>query len=144
MAAVNDILFVLDTSVALSWAFEDEVSPYTEEVLNSLTRGKAIVPSIWPLEVSNALVVAERRKRLKEAETTRFLTLLFHLPIIVEAEPLTRVFNGIVQLARRYGLSTYDAAYLDLAMRLGLPLATQDEDLRQATSFCGVTVFTSS
>jgi len=135
---VSDILFVLDASVALSWAFEDEVSPYTDAVLSSLSRGKAIVPSIWPLEVGNALVVAERRGRLKEADSTRFLALLFKLPIVVEAEPLVRVFDGIVQLARKYDLSTYDAAYLDLAMRLGIPLTTQDESLRRAASLCGV------
>lgn len=72
--------FVMDASVTLAWAFEDEVTPYTEAVLDKLTRSRAVVPALWPLEVGNALVVAERRGRLKEADTVRFLTLLRQLP----------------------------------------------------------------
>jgi len=135
---------VLDASVAVAWAFEDETTPYTEAVLEFLIRGRAVVPSIWLLEVSNALVVAERRNRLKEADTTRFLLALSQLPIAVEAESAAQVFGSTIQLARRYGLSVYDAAYLDLAVRLGVPLATQDGDLRQAAVLCGVEIFTPS
>ena len=134
-------LFVLDASVALAWAFEDETTPYTEAVLETLGQGKAMVPSIWPLEIGNALVVAERRGRLKEADTVRFLALLRQLPIAVEWEPIERVFSDVVRLAREQRISVYDASYLDLAMRLGVPLATQDEGLRQAAARCGVNIF---
>lgn len=133
-------IFVVDASVTAAWAFEDETTPYTEAVLDALTEGKAVVPSIWPLEVGNALVVAERRGRMKEAETVRFLALLRQLPIVVEEEPLERMLGEVVRLAREQALSTYDAAYLDLAMRLGVPLASQDERLREAASSCGVKV----
>jgi len=139
-----EVSLVIDASVAVAWVFEDETNPYTEGVLEFLAQGNAVVPSIWFLEVGNALVVAERRGRLKEAETTRFLFILSQLPITVEVESVTQVFGSTVQLARRYGLSTYDAAYLDLAVRLGVPLATQDGELRHAASLCGVKIFTPS
>ena len=135
---------VIDASVAVAWVFEDETNPYTEGVLEFLARGNAVVPSIWFFEVGNALVVAERRGRLKEAETTHFLFMLSQLPITVEAESTAQVFGSTVQFARRYGLSTYDAAYLELAVRLGVPLATQDGELRHAASLCGVKIFTPS
>lgn len=134
------IFFVVDASVATAWAFEDETTAYTEAVLDALTESKAVVPSVWPLEVGNALVVAERRGRMNEAETVRFLALLRQLPIVVEAEPLERLLGEVVRLAREQALSSYDAAYLDLAMRLGVPLATQAERLREAASRCGVKV----
>lgn len=133
-------IFVLDASVTLAWAFEDETTPYTETVLDRLSQSRAVVPAIWPLEVGNALVVAERRGRLKEADTVRFLSLLRQLPIVVEMDPPERVFGEVVQLARQYHLSTYDASYLDLAMRLGVPLATHDEGLRRVAARCGVKV----
>jgi predicted nucleic acid-binding protein len=100
-----------------------------------------MVPSVWPLEIGNAMVVAERRGRLKEADTVRFLTLLRQLPIAVECESVERVFSDVVRLAREQRISVYDASYLDLAMRLGVPLATQDEELRQAAAKCGVNIF---
>ncbi|MBW2030661.1 MAG: type II toxin-antitoxin system VapC family toxin [Deltaproteobacteria bacterium] len=133
--------FVVDASVTLGWAFEDETSPYTEAVLEALTEGSAFAPAIWPLEVSNALVVAERRGRLTKADTIRFLALLRQLPIEVEGDVADRIFSEVLNLAREHGLSSYDASYLDLAMRLGLPLATQDEALQQAATRCGVEIF---
>lgn len=133
-------IFVLDASVTLAWAFEDETTPYTEAVLDRLSQSRAVVPAIWPLEVGNALVVAERRGRLTEADTVRFLSLLRQLPIVVEMDPPERVFGEVVQLARQHHLSTYDASYLDLAMRLGVPLATHDEGLRRVAARCGVKV----
>lgn len=136
--------FVLDASVVLAWAFEDETRPETEAALEALTASKASVPSVWPLEVANALVVAERRGRLTEADTIRFLTLLRQLPIEVEIEPVERIFGQVLALARQQGISTYDASYLDLAMRLGLPIATLDEGLQKAASRCGVALFNKS
>lgn len=133
--------FVLDASVTVGWAFEDQTSPYTESVLEALSQGRAFVPVIWPLEVSNALLVAERRGRLTKADTTRYLSLLRQLPIEIEGEIPDRIFAEVLHLAREQGLSSYDASYLDLAMRLDLPLATQDADLQQAAGRCGVAIF---
>jgi len=132
---------ILDASVTLAWAFEDEGSTYTELVLETMTTAKAYVPTIWPLEVGNALLVAERRGRLNQADTVQFLSLLWQLPIFVEPERPERMFGEILALAREQRLSSYDATYLHLAMRRGLPLATADEPLRQAAIRAGVPLF---
>jgi predicted nucleic acid-binding protein len=124
--------FVVDVSVVMSWCFADEADAYADGVLDRLAQDEALVPSIWPLEIGNVLLVAERRKRLSEADSARFLALLAELPIVIEPEPPQRMLREILALARELGLSTYDAAYLDLAMRLGLPLATNDAALRKA------------
>ncbi len=133
--------FVLDASVAVAWALEDERDLYSEKILDALCGAKAWVPSIWPLEVANALLMAERRRRLTRAEVENFLSLLQELPIQVEGETILRVWGEILPLAREERLSVYDAAYLNLAMRLGLPLATLDQALRKAARNCGVLVF---
>ncbi|MBW2067049.1 MAG: type II toxin-antitoxin system VapC family toxin [Deltaproteobacteria bacterium] len=133
--------FVLDASVVLSWAFEDQITPHADAALEELAEGKAWVPMIWALEVGNALLVAERRGRLSAAEVVRFLTLLRQLAIEVEVETTERMFSEVLVLAREQGLSTYDASYLDLAMRLGLPLATRDKGLQKAAARCGVELF---
>ncbi|GBC96364.1 tRNA(fMet)-specific endonuclease VapC [bacterium HR16] len=132
---------VLDASVTLSWAFEDEVSAYADRVLESLSDMQAFVPAIWPLEVTNALLVAQRRGRLDDLRNERFLTLLQRLPITVSVISAKTVFDEVLRMARQYQLSTYDASYLQLAIQMGLPLATQDEPLRQAMQQCGVPIF---
>ena len=132
---------VVDASVTLAWAFEDESSAYSDLVLDSLAEISTCVPNIWPLEVGNALLVAERRGRLKQAATVEFLALLRQLPIKVETERLDRLLGEILALAREQGLSTYDASYLHLAMRRGLPLATTDEYMRQAAARAGIALF---
>jgi len=133
--------FVVDNSVVMSWCFEDEGSSYAEAVLESLESGEAFVPAIWPLEVGNVLLVAERKKRLSQASVVRFLALLGGLPITVEQETSERMLKEIVSLAREHKLSTYDASYLDLAMRLDLPLATQDACLKRAAKKAKVQTF---
>ena len=133
--------FVIDNSIVMSWCFQDEGSGYTEAVLESLESGEAFVPAVWPLEVGNALLVAERKKRLSEASVVRFLTLVAGLPIMIEQETPERMLKEIVSLARQHGLSTYDASYLDLAMRLGLPLSTQDASLKKAAKKCRVPLY---
>lgn len=133
--------FVLDASIVLSWCFEDENDPYPVQVLDSFNQLSALSPGVWPLEVGNALVVAERRGRLDAADAVRFLELLRQLPISVELESPRRMFGEILNLAREHDLSTYDASYLDLAMRSGQPLATQDNALRQAALQCGVELY---
>lgn len=135
------VRFVADTSIVMSWCFEDEENRYADAVLESMESAEAFVPAIWPLEVGNVLLVAERKNRLSQAAVVRFLALLGGLPITVEQETPERMLKEIVSLAREHGLSTYDASYLDLAMRLGLPLATLDASLVKAAKKCSVPAF---
>ena len=133
--------FVLDTSVAVSWFFDDEAGEYTTAVLESLTGCEAVVPSLWSLEVANVLLVAERRNRCSEAEAIRFIELLESLPIVTDDTTARRALHQTYQLAREYGLTSYDAAYLELSMRLGLPLATMDQQLVAAATKAGAAIF---
>lgn len=123
--------FVVDNSVVMSWCFKDETNNYADIVLNRLTEAVAVVPSIWPLEVVNVLIVAERQKRLSESDSIRFLTLLSQLPIIVEYER-PEMMKELLALARSNNLSSYDASYLNLAMRKGVSIATLDNKLIEA------------
>jgi predicted nucleic acid-binding protein len=124
--------FVVDNSVVMSWCFKDETNNYADTVLDRLTESFAVVPSIWPLEVVNVLLVAERKKRLSESDSIRFLILLSQLPIVVEYERIDILMKELLALARANSLSSYDASYLDLAMRKGLPIATLDNKLINA------------
>jgi len=124
--------FVIDNSVVMTWCFKDEENPYADDILDSLEKATAYVPSIWPLEVGNVLLIAERKKRLSEADSIRFIALLTELPIIIEQESPERMIKEIFALARKHELSSYDASYLDLAMRKGLPIATLDNNLIDA------------
>ena len=133
--------FVIDNSVVMAWCFMDEESNYADSVLASFESSQALVPAIWPLEVGNVLAVAERRKRLNEAEIVYFLALINDLPITVVQERPERMTKEILALARTHQLSTYDASYLDLAMRKGLPLATQDMVLKRVATECCVEIF---
>jgi predicted nucleic acid-binding protein len=130
--------FVLDASVALAWHFEDEASAYADRVLERLREDDALVPAIWPLEVANGLLAAERRSRLSPADVAAAQGVLSDLPITVNTQTLAEALGSVLDLARAQGLSAYDAAYLDLAMREGLALATQDDDLRAAATRVGV------
>ena len=108
---------------------------------DQLVAGRAVVPTIWPLEVANAALMGERRKRLDEARSTRFFALLGGFPITVDDGTSGKAFGDIAHLARTHGLTTYDAAYLELAIRMGLPLATLDEKLKAAAMAVGVRLF---
>jgi len=132
---------ILDCSVTMAWCFEDECDEYADAVLDALAEAGGVVPSVWALEVANVLVVAERRGRLKEADTTQFVELLRSLPIAVEETPPDRALRSVLALAREYRLSSYDAAYLELAMRTGAPLASRDEGLRAACTASGALLF---
>jgi predicted nucleic acid-binding protein len=128
--------FVVDTSVTMAWCFEDESSDHTEAVLERLKQDEAVVPTVWELEVTNVLLVAERRKRISEAQATRFLNLLVQLPIRVDGSPTD--LTAVLAAGRRHRLSAYDAAYLVLAERLGIPVATLDGKLSAACRDAGV------
>jgi predicted nucleic acid-binding protein len=116
------------------------VSDYADAVLARLEDDTAVVPSLWPLEVANGLVSAERRRRLTAAGLARAVELSLALPIDVQAVPVDLALVAVLELARRHGLTAYDAAYLDLAMRQGLPLATEDAALRGAAGRVGVSL----
>jgi predicted nucleic acid-binding protein len=126
------VTFVLDASLTLTWVFGDEATAETDRLAERVRDHGAVAPSIWPLEVLNVLVGAERRGRMSEADLRDAVTALRALPVEVEASPGGRVWNDVVMLARQEKLTIYDASYLELALRRGLPLATLDKDLRAA------------
>ena len=133
--------FVLDNSIVMAWSFADETSAYADAVLDSLATTRAIVPVLWPLEVANALLMGERRKRSTEAETIRWISILNRLPIVMDDQTNTRAWGDTIALARGHSLSAYDAAYLELAIRLGLPLATLDQPLKAIAKAVGVFLY---
>jgi predicted nucleic acid-binding protein len=126
--------FVLDASVAVAWCFDDESSPAAWALLDRLRTAPAQVPALWPLEIGNILVGAERRRRISQARTVEFLGILGDLDIRVDPDVPGRAFRDVLPLAREQRLTTYDATYLELAMRLGLPLATKDAALIRAAA----------
>jgi len=132
--------FVLDNSVTMRWCFGDgkpaELA-YASRVLDDMRETSALVPAIWGLEVANVLARAENAKLITEARSEAFLTLLRRLRIEVDAETFSQSFAGVLQIARRYHLSSYDAAYLELALREGLAIASLDADLRKAAKRAG-------
>jgi predicted nucleic acid-binding protein len=130
--------FVLDCSMTMSWFFDDEASEYAEAVEDSFASASAVVPSLWALEVANALIVGERRKRATEAKVAQFLGLLKTLPISTDDETASRAWHESLRLARAHQLSAYDASYVELAIRRGIPLATLDDRLKAAADAAGV------
>lgn len=139
-SAIGSKAFVLDSSIALAWCFPDEQSS-AQAVLDRLEKTTAIVPQLWHLEVGNALLMGERRKRSVAADTTQWLQYLSSLPIILDEEMATHAWSDTLILARSYQLSVYDAAYLELALRRGLPLATLDRHLQKAAKMAGVVLY---
>jgi predicted nucleic acid-binding protein len=130
--------FVVDASVTLAWCFEDEATPQTEAILDRLINDTAIVPALWGLEISNVLLMGERRGRLTEAKSARFVALLGQLPIHVDSA--TVEMGAVLAAGRRHELTAYDAAYLVLAEREGVALATTDTRLCSAAKGAGVAV----
>lgn len=131
-------MFVVDNSVVMAWCFEDEKNKYADRVLDRLLESEAIVPTIWPLEVVNVLLVAERRERLTPASSKYFLSILERLPIRIDLEDGLVRMAELLELGRTQELSSYDAAYLALAVNRGVPLATLDEKLKAAAENIGV------
>lgn len=129
--------FVLDVSVTAAWAFSDESNPDADFALGLLASEQAITTPLWWFEIRNVLIVNERRRRLTEAKTTLFLQKLARLPIALEPLPDGQ---GVLSVARQHNLTVYDAAYLELAKSMGLPLATLDMELRRAAVKEGVSI----
>jgi predicted nucleic acid-binding protein len=131
---------VLDCSVTVAWCFKDEMTDETKALQDRLILESALVPEHWFLEVANALLVGERRKRISTIDVNEFPRLLGALLIEVDDQSPPRAFDHILPLARAHSLTSYDAAYLDLALRRHLPLASLDDDLRSAATALGVQV----
>ena len=131
---------MIDASVALAWCFGDERTETTASLLERLQTDTASVPNLWHLEVANGLALAERRGRITPAESAELIALLETIEIVVDGETPVRAFTRVLDLAREERLMAYDASYLELAMRLGLPLASKDGDLCDAAERLGVTV----
>ncbi len=132
---------MVDASTALAWCFPDETSDHADRVLVSLEGKATLVPAIWSLEVANAVLVGERQKRLNYEEIRRFATLLDGLSIVQDLQPIREYVTNVLPLAREHGLSAYDAAYLELSLRRGAPLATLDGKLQKAARKAGVKIF---
>ena len=130
--------FVLDASIALAWCFADEATPATDALLDRLVDEEAVAPALWRLEVANGLTMAERRGRLSVAGLTRSVSLLQRLAVAIDPEGSDRAFRELLDRARSERLTVYDAAYLELALRLGLPLASKDARLRTAANGLGL------
>jgi predicted nucleic acid-binding protein len=129
---------VLDASVTLAWSLSDEGSAFAAEVLGRVCRHGAVVPAIWSLEVSNVLLVSERNGRLSPDDSTRSVALLRELPIRLLPPSIDADLGQVRNLARKHGLTTYDSAYLEAAVRIALPLATLDQKLATAAKAEGV------
>ncbi|SOC83784.1 Predicted nucleic acid-binding protein, contains PIN domain [Ensifer adhaerens] len=130
--------FVLDCSVTAAWLLDDEVVASAEQVLDSLLTSTAHVPTIWHLEIGNVLLKTLKRGRISFAAFQLLLKELEALPVVTDSETEKLSFREILDLARRYSLTTYDAAYLELAVRLDVPLATLDKALIRAAADVGV------
>lgn len=136
--------FVLDNSVTMRWLFGDgkpQERAYAGRVLDAMQNVTARVPMTWGLEVANVIAKAEAKALVTEARSGAFLEMLEEIEIEVDAATFAHALSDTLQLARRYKLSAYNASYLELALRTGLPLATLDEDLQKAAKKAGVKKF---
>lgn len=131
---------VIDASVAVAWCFADEASPAGDAVLARVRDDGGHVPGLWPLEVANVLRQAERRGRIAQADTAARLELLAALPIQIDTETTRRAWLETMALARSQTLTVYDAAYIELAMRAGLPIASKDREVAAAAERLGIDV----
>ena len=132
--------WIVDCSMAMAWCFADEATPRTEALLDRLESEAAVAPLHWSLEVANVLRGAVRRGRLTKARAAQKAAALMSLPVRYDNLTHQLALTTIYQLAEKHKLTSYDAAYLELAMRLGLPLASNDADLIRAAKEAGVAV----
>lgn len=133
--------FVLDCSITLAWYFKDEANTYADSIRDHFYLAEAFVPAIWPLELANALLTGERRKRSTQSQASRWMGYLDSLPITIDYALSPRTLQDILSLARAENLSAYDASYLELAIRRGLPIATLDDKLMTAASAVGISAY---
>jgi predicted nucleic acid-binding protein len=133
--------FVLDCSIVMAWYFVDESDAYADQVARELPDRIAFVPMNWPLEVANTLILGERRKRSTQAQAARMIANLAAMPISIDDETNVQAWTTTLNLARQQSLTAYDAAYLELALRRGLPIATLDDQLKSAAKVAGVSLY---
>jgi predicted nucleic acid-binding protein len=131
---------VLDASLALSWALPDEASAYSDALLRRVAASGAVVPGLWLHEISNGLLMAQKRGRCSTAQRVAFIEAVLRLPLEIETPVARAVLDGQAALAERFGLTAYAAAYLDLALRRGASLATQDKAMKSAANKAGVPI----
>ena len=131
------MIAVIDSSITLNWLLYDEHTPESDELFDSVTDQGAIVPTLWRLEIANALQVAVRRKQIDAAYRDRCIQKLQRLPIEVDPETDKQAWSATLQLSERHNITVYDAAYLELALRCGIPLATRDQRLARVASEAG-------
>ena len=132
---------VVDASIALAWCFPDETSDYADGVLVALEGRTMLVPAVWSLEIANAVLVGERRKRLSQPDIKQFTALLESLSLVHDSRPVANTVNDVLPLARTHGLTAYDAAYLELSIRSSAPLSTLDDKLQKAAKRAGIKMF---
>lgn len=133
-------MFVIDASIALTWCFADEATEATDRLFERVRDAGAVVPWIWRVEVANSLLQAERRGRIGGADVAARLRLMSDLPIRADVETHATAWEAILPLARAERLTTYDAVYLEVSIRRGLPLATLDQALAAAAARRGVAI----
>lgn len=136
--------FVLDASVTLLWlapGTQSEGIAYAETVLNAMDESKACVPTLWALEIANVIAKLENKGIVTEADAQRFIGLLQRLDVVTDPATTTHALSDTLNLARRHKLSAYDAAYLELSLRAGVPLATLDAGLAKAATNAGIPIF---
>ena len=131
--------FIADSSVGVAWAVASQANDVTDKLLDEVATGTpVVVPTLWPFEVANSLLVLLRRKKILAPERERALGALARFPLVLDDEGGRLALGRISALAVEYGLSVYDATYLELAMRRKLPLASRDEALYKAAQGCRV------
>lgn len=133
--------FVLDCSMTMAWCLEDEASERADAVLASLKTHQIVVPGHWPLEVANVLAMAERRGRLSSQRVLQIIQLLDRLSVAIDDQTVKNALGDTLSLARTHRLTIYDAAYLELALRIGCPLASLDAPLNKAAVRLGIAMF---
>ena len=133
--------FVLDASTVLVWGLDEPDAESAVPVIRSLSTTRAHVPSLWHYEVTNALIMAERRKRLDRKVADKLLDWMLKLPIEVDVTTGDQLAARLIDIARTRGLTTYDSAYVELALRFNIPIATHDAKLRKAAVAAGVEIF---
>ena len=131
---------ILDCSIVMAWCFDDESTPGTNQIQDRMANEAAVVPGLWYLEITNVLAMAEKRKRITPQGSQQFLQLLSILDIQVDDDAPRRAFNHLLPLCRTHGLTSYDAAYLDLSIRRQIPLASLYDALRKAATTLGLPV----
>ncbi len=131
---------VLDCSVAIAWMFEDEASSYSDSILEMAGAVQFTVPEVWALEVANVLLMAERARRINASQAASMMHALGQLDIAMDRETSRRAMREIYDVARRGKLTSYDAAYLELAMRQSIPIATLDTKLKKVAKQLGIPI----